>query len=478
MDRGGTEPTAMTMKLKFMGAAQNVTGSSYLLEANGLRVLIDCGLYQERELRARNWEPFGVPPRTIDALLLTHAHVDHCGLLPKLVREGFGGRVHCTPATTDIAEIMLYDSAKLQEEDAAYKKKRHQREGRAGPYPEVPLYTTGDVAASLPLFSPVPYGEAVALGQGIEARFHDAGHVLGSSMITVAVSDSGESRTVIFSGDVGRRNAPILRDPTTFSRADYVLVEATYGDRLHEKPSVVADHLAEVVNSTLEKGGNIIVPSFALERAQEVLYHLNNLLIQGRIPRILVFVDSPMATRVTEVFERHPELYDQEMSRLVRAHQSPFDLPGLKMIHSTDESKAINRVKGTAMIIAGSGMCTGGRIKHHLVANISRPQSTIMFVGYQAEGTLGRYIVEGASEVRILGQQYPVRARVEQMQGFSAHADRDGLLEWLLALESPPRRVFVSHGEPDSCRSFADLLRRRTDWEISVPAYQDEVILD
>ncbi len=468
----------MKAKLKFMGAVQNVTGSRYLLESNGLRILVDCGLYQEREFRARNWDPFCVPASTIDALLLTHAHIDHCGLLPKLVREGFRGRVYCTPATTDIAEIMLYDAAKLQEEDAAYKKKRHQREGRQGPHPEVPLYRTEDVTTALPLFSPIPYGEAVVLGQGIEARFYDAGHVLGSSMITVTVSDSGEDRTILFSGDVGRRNAPILKDPTTFSKADFVLVESTYGDRLHESSSVVDDHLAEVVNSTLEKGGNIIVPSFALERAQEVLYHLNKLLIDGRVPRIPVFVDSPMAARVTEVFERHPDLYDQEMTRLVTMNRSPFDLPGLKMIHTTDESRAINRVKGAAMIIAGSGMCTGGRIKHHLVVNISRLQSTIMFVGYQAEGTLGRHIVKGAADVRILGQRYPVRARVEQMQGFSAHADRDELLGWLLHLESPPRRVFVSHGEPESCHSFADLLRRRTGWEIAVPAYQDEVILD
>ncbi len=468
----------MKMKLKFMGAAQNVTGSRYLLEANGHKILVDCGLYQERELRARNWEPFCVPPQTIDALLLTHAHIDHCGLLPKLVHEGFGGRVYCTAATTDIAEIMLLDSAKLQEEDAAYKKKRHQREGREGPYPEVPLYSTDDVTTSLPLFSPIPYGEAVVLGDGIEARFYDAGHVLGSSMIMVSVSDSGKDRTILFSGDIGRPNAPILRDPTTFAKADYVLMEATYGDRLHEKASTVANHLAEVVNSTLERGGNVIVPSFALERAQEVLYYLNKLLIDGRIPSIVVFLDSPMAARVTEVFERHPDLYDQEMSRLVRTNRSPFNLPGLKMVHTIDESKAINQIKGSAMIIAGSGMCTGGRVKHHLAANISRPQSTVMFVGYQAVGTLGRYIVEGAKEVRILGRDYPVRARVEQIQGFSAHADRDELLGWLSHLQSPPRRVFVSHGEPDSCSSFASLLRKQPGWEVSVPAYQDEVILD
>jgi metallo-beta-lactamase family protein len=468
----------MQMKLRFMGAAQNVTGSRCLLEANGSRILIDCGLFQDRQSRGKNWEEFCVPPQTIDAVLLTHAHIDHCGLLPKLVREGFRGKVYCTAATADIAEIMLLDSAKLQEEDAAYKKRRHEREGRKGRYPEMPLYTVDDVNTSLPLFSPVPYGEAVSLGEGFEVKFHDAGHVLGSSMITITVPQQGEQRTILFSGDVGRRNAPILRDPAVFAAADYVIVESTYGDRLHEGSSEVAEHLAEVVNSTLNVGGNIVVPSFALERAQEVLYYLNRLLIDGRIPRLMVFVDSPMAVRVTDVFERHPDLYDREMSRLVRTNQSPFDLPGLKMVRSVDESKAINHIKGSAMIIAGSGMCTGGRIKHHLTANISRRQSTVMFVGYQAVGTLGRHIVEGAENVRILGQSHTVRARIEQIQGFSAHADRDGLFRWLSHLQSPPRHVFVNHGEPDSSHSFADYLRNKTGWEISVPAYEDEVTLD
>jgi metallo-beta-lactamase family protein len=468
----------MQMKLRFMGAAQNVTGSRCLLEANGSRILIDCGLFQDRQSRGKNWEEFCVPPQTIDAVLLTHAHIDHCGLLPKLVREGFRGKVYCTAATADIAEIMLLDSAKLQEEDAAYKKRRHEREGRKGRYPEMPLYTVDDVNTSLPLFSPVPYGEAVSLGEGFEVKFHDAGHVLGSSMITITVPQQGEQRTILFSGDVGRRNAPILRDPAVFAAADYVIVESTYGDRLHEGSSEVAEHLAEVVNSTLNVGGNIVVPSFALERAQEVLYYLNRLLIDGRIPRLMVFVDSPMAVRVTDVFERHPDLYDREMSRLVRTNQSPFDLPGLKMVRSVDESKAINHIKGSAMIIAGSGMCTGGRIKHHLTANISRRQSTVMFVGYQAVGTLGRHIVEGAENVRILGQSHTVRARIEQIQGFSAHADRDGLFRWLSHLQSPPRQVFVNHGEPDSSHSFADYLRNKTGWEVSVPAYEDEVTLD
>ncbi len=469
----------MDIKLKFLGAARNVTGSCYCLEANNARILIDCGLYQERELRSRNWEPFPVSPDTIDAVLLTHAHLDHCGLLPKLVREGFQGRVYCTIATSDIAEIILIDSAKLQEEDAIFKRKRHEREGRKGPFPEVPLYTVDDAKASLPLFSPFRYRVPIEINEGIQATFYDAGHVLGSSMIMLAVRNGGNSeKKILFSGDVGRWNRPIVNDPTVFDEADYVIIESTYGNRLHEEPADSRDCLAEVVNATLKTGGNLVVPSFALERVQEILYFMNELLAEHRIPRIRVFLDSPMAISITEIFERHPYLYDEEMKRLVKLNQSPFDLPGLIMTRTTEESKAINNFKGTAMIVAGSGMCTGGRIKHHLVSNISRPESTILFVGYQAFGTLGREIVDGSKRVRILGQHYPVRARIAQIQGFSAHADRDELLRWLSGLRKAPRHVFVTHGEPEAAEDFSRFLSAKTGWCISVPEYRTEVTLD
>ncbi|HEX29918.1 TPA: MBL fold metallo-hydrolase, partial [Candidatus Poribacteria bacterium] len=445
----------MQVKLSFLGAAQNVTGSRYLLEFNGHKILVDCGLYQERELRGRNWDPFPVPPNTIDAVLLTHAHLDHSGLLPKLVREGFEGRIYCTAATSEISGIALLDSAHLQEEDAEFKRKRHKREGRKGPYPEIPLYTSEDARATFPLFHPVRYGESVQLGDGIEASFHDAGHILGSSMIKIDLSRNGWRRTILFSGDVGRWNKPILRDPTLFDEADYVLVESTYGDRLHEDPEDVEDMLADAVNLTWKAGGNVVIPSFAIERAQEVLYHLNELLLQDRIPHLMVFVDSPMAISVTEVFGHHPELFDEEMIELIRRRESPFDFPGLKMVRKVEESKAINHIRGTVIIIAGSGMCTGGRIKHHLVSNISRPESTILFVGYQAVGTLGRQIVDGAREVRILGRIHPVRARIVQINGFSGHADRDELFRWLSGLKGKPRHLFVTHGEPESAHSFA-----------------------
>jgi len=466
------------IKLTFLGASQGVTGSRFRIEANGVRFLVDCGLYQERQFQSRNWDPFPVPPQSLDAVLLTHAHLDHCGLLPKLVREGFNGPIYCTSATADLAEIILLDSAKLQEQDAEYKKRRHEREGRKGPYPEIPLYTTEDAEAVKPLFSPVSYDNPVEIGPGIEASFHDAGHVLGSAMIQVKVRQDGEERKILFSGDIGRWGKPILRDPSTFEEADYVLVESTYGDRLFNKSINMADELTDVVVSTVAAGGNIVIPSFALERAQEILYYLNEALQDKRIPQLLVFVDSPMAVNITDVFEEHPYLFDKEMVQLLHEKRSPFDFPGLTLVRTIDQSKAINYIKGSIIVIAGSGMCTGGRIKYHLVTNITRPESTILFVGYQAEGTLGRRIVEGEKEVRILGQQYPVKAKVVQLHGFSGHADRDMLLRWLSALKSPPRRVFVVHGEEKSARSFADFVAEQTGWQTSVPAYGDEVILD
>ena len=468
----------MHNKLHFLGAAQNVTGSRYLIEANNVRFLVDCGLYQERKYLYRNWDPFPIPPNTLDAVLLTHAHLDHCGLLPKLVREGFRGRIVSTAATADITQIMLMDSAKIQEEDAEHKIKRHERERRKGPYPEVPLYTPADAKACCSLFSPVRYGEPVLIGNSVSATFHDAGHVLGSSMILVDISQNGEKRSVLFSGDVGRWNKPILRDPTLFNEADYVLIESTYGDRLHEDSESVTKQLAEVINSTVQARGNIVVPSFALERSQEVLYYMNKLLMERRIPHLMVFLDSPMAVGITDIFKKHPELYDSDMLELIRKGSSPFDFPGLTMVRETDQSKAINNITGSTMIIAGSGMCTGGRVKHHLVTNISRPECTILFVGYQAIGTLGRLIVDGARKVRILGKEYPIRAKMAQINGFSAHADRDELFQWLSSLKRPPKQIFVVHGEAETALQFADFLTERTGWNISAPEYGNESILD
>jgi len=467
----------MKIQLSFLGAAKNVTGSRFLLDADGSKVLVDCGLYQERQFRSRNWDRFPVDPASIDAVLLTHAHLDHCGLLPKLVREGFSGPIYCTAATAQIAQIILLDSAHIQEEDAAYKAKRHRREGRTGPHPEVPLYTTADAEAVEPLFKPVKYDKPVELGAGVRATFRDAGHVLGSAFIAVHVDQDGDERTVLFSGDVGRRNKPIIEDPQRARPAEYALCESTYGDRVHPPPQDVAGHIERIVNETVEAGGNVVIPSFALERAQEVLYHLNDLRRAKRIPPLLVFLDSPMAIRITRVFQEHPELYDDEMRQAMAGGRSPFDFPGLQMTQSTDASKGINRIRGSAVIIAGSGMCTGGRIKHHLVNNIARPENTILFVGYQAAGTLGRILVDGVGEVRIHGRMHPVEARIEQIHGLSAHADRGELLGWLRGLGPDPRKVFVVHGEAGRAERFAEFLRDEADWDVVVPDYKDTVKL-
>lgn len=467
----------MQIKLKFLGAAQNVTGSRHLLEANGARILVDCGLYQERHFRERNWAPFVIPPDSINAVLLTHAHLDHCGLLPKFVKEGFKGRIYCNPATAELVKIILLDSAKIQEEDAAHKRKRHARQGRKGFYPEVPLYTTEDAEACFPFFSPIEYREAIPLGDGVEATFYDAGHVLGSSIIRAKVRGDGQERIIIFSGDIGRPNRPILCDPTVFDAADYVLIESTYGDRLHDEAKDVKEIIGNVINSTKKAGGNIIVPSFALERSQEILYYIKELLLDKKIPSLKIFLDSPMASKITEVFRRYSELFDEQMTEFIKNFGSPFNLPQLEMAGNAEQSKAINNIKETIVVIAGSGMCTGGRIKYHLANNISRPQSTIMFVGYQAVGTLGRQIVSGAKTVRILGQQYQVKAKIVQVHGFSAHADRYELLTWLKGLKLPPRKVFVIHGEIESATDFGNYIREQTGWDVSIPAYKDEVIL-
>lgn len=467
----------MQIRLKFLGAAQNVTGSRHMLEVNGTRILVDCGLYQERHFLERNWEPFPVPPDSIDSVLLTHAHLDHCGLLPKLVKEGFKGRIYCNPATAEIAQIILLDAAKIQEEDAERKRKRHERQNRKGPHPEVPLYTTEDAEACFPLFSPVKYRESITLGKGVEATLYDAGHVLGSSIIRVKARQNDQERIILFSGDIGRPDRPIVCDPTVFDAADYVLIESTYGDRVHEQTSDVKKKMGDVINSAKKAGGNIIVPSFALERSQEVLYYINELLAEKIITPMKIFLDSPMASKITKVFQNHPELFDKKMAEFIRNKNSPFNLPDLELAGKAEESKAINNIKGTVMIIAGSGMCTGGRIKYHLVNNISRPENTIMFVGYQAVGTLGRQIVDGAEKVRILGEQREVKANIIRIHGFSAHADKNELLNWLKELETPPRAVFVVHGEAESASNFGEYLKEQTGWNISVPAYQDEVVL-
>lgn len=468
----------MKIKLTFLGAAKNVTGSRTLLEIDGQRLLIDCGMTQERELQHRDWERFPVPPSSIGTLLLTHAHIDHSGLLPKFVREGFAGNIYCTHPTAELTEIMLLDTARLQAHDAEMKQKRHEKAGKHGQFPEVPLYTEEQVKAVVPLFKTVSYNQPVKLNHGIEVSFHDAGHVLGSAMLNIRLSGQNGGHNFVFSGDLGRWDRPILCDPTYFDYATYLVTESTYGNKKTPAPGDMLDELVDVINTTLSKGGNVIIPSFALERAQEILYNLFRAHKMNKIPAVPVYLDSPMAIAVTDVFRKFSRYFDEEMQQLIKQKQSPFDFPGLHFVSSIEESKKLTASKEPSIIIAGSGMATGGRIKYHLVNNITRPESTILFAGYQAEGTLGRTISEGMSPVRILGEYYPVKARIMSMHGFSSHADSDQIRQWLYHLNKAPQKVFVNHGEAEAAEFLANTIRTEKKWDVAVPNYLEEFALD
>lgn len=457
------------MRLRFLGANRSVTGSCTLIESDGVRVLVDRGLVQERQLDDRNWQPLAVDPASIDAVLLTHAHLDHCGLLPRLVRDGFSGPIVATAPTVDLAAIVMEDTARLQREDVETKRRRHRREGRTSPHPYEPLYTVEHVERTVERMRPVGYGEDVDLGNGLAARYVEAGHILGSASIVVTEASSG--LRMAFSGDVGQWDMPIVGDPTPLEAADGILLESTYGDREHDRSTDVPHQLATVVNETLRRGGNVVVPTFAIERAQELLYHLATAIEDGLMPPVLVFLDSPMAIDALEVFRRHPGYWDEHTRAAFDSGALERGSRWLRLTRSTDESKAINRIRGTCVILAGSGMATGGRVKHHLAQNLSRHESTVLFVGHQAVGTLGRFILDGAQEVRIFRETHTVRAAVRQIQGLSAHADRDDLLRWLGGLTAPPRRLWLNHGEPDASNALAAAVRAQFGWQAEVPAY-------
>ncbi|MEW6750696.1 MAG: MBL fold metallo-hydrolase [Candidatus Latescibacterota bacterium] len=462
------------MKLRFMGANGQVTGSRYLLEAGGLRLLVDCGMFQERAFLSRNWEAPPISPGEVDYVLLTHAHLDHAGLLPRFYVQGYRRPVLATRATVELAGIVLRDAAHIQLEDVGHKRRRHEREGRRGAHPEVPLYTPEDAEAVLSLFEGVGYGDTVALNDHVSARFHEAGHILGSAMLEVVCREGDHSRRLVFSGDVGQWDRPLVRDPAVFDQADYVVVESTYGDRNHREEGSIEDQLCGVVNETVAAGGNLLIPTFAVERAQELMFYLSRLMWQNRIPHLLTFVDSPMAVDVTGVFLRHAETLDRETRQVLHSDRNPFAFPGLKLVRTVEESKAINRIRGTCIVMAGSGMCTAGRIKHHLEQHIGRPEATVLFVGYQARGTLGRQIAEGSDEVRIHGQPRRVRARVAQIHGLSAHADQEDLGRWLSHFQTPPRRIYVTHGEEEASRGLSARIGADLGWEAVVPRYLEE----
>lgn len=457
------------MKISFHGADQGVTGSCHMVECGDKKILVDCGMFQGgREISEENSEPFGFDPAAIDYLLLTHAHLDHCGRIPLLAKRGFRGEIITTAATVELAQLVMLDSAGLQEEEARYQQRRARRRSGGKQKATEPLYTTLDALNGLELFGRhASYDKAVELTPGIRATFHDAGHILGSASILLELEDHGRRHRLLFSGDLGYHGRAILRDPTPPPQADTVIMETTYGDRLHKqlKPSI--EELYAVINETIGRGGNVIIPTFALERAQEILYYLREGLENRSIEHYLhVFLDSPMAISATRIFERHPECYDTATLKVSDDGGDPFAMPGLHFTRETSESMAINQIDGGAVIMAGSGMCTGGRVRHHLRHNIWNKKNSIVFVGYAARGTLARRIIDGAKRVKIYGEDIPVNAGVYTIGGFSAHADQAELLNWH-SQTGNPKTTFLVHGEIDSMKSFAGKL---TDTRVEMPA--------
>lgn len=456
------------MRIRFWGAARTVTGSCHLVEAAGLKILLDCGLFQGHD-RERNQDPFPFDPKEIDYVLLSHAHLDHCGMLPRLVREGFRGRVVSTPPTADIARLILLDAAHLQEEEAEREARRAARRGE--PPPE-PLFDVADAVAAMDHFSPrVEYGTPMELAPGVKVLYHDAGHVLGSAIVELRA----DGKTVVFSGDLGSLGRPIVRDPEPPPPCDLLLCESTYGDRPHRSFSESLNEFQEALNTVLGRGGSVLIPSFALERTQEVLYVLYELWRSRSLPRgTRIVLDSPLGSGITKVFARHSHWFDEEGQRLFSQAENPFRFPALTVTRSAEDSKRLNHAGGGYVIIAGSGMCTGGRIVHHLRHRLWRKEDGVVFVGYQAQGTLGRAIVDGAKRVRVLGEEVAVRAGIWTINGFSAHADRDELVDWITKARSP--RTFLVHGEDRALTALQEHLADRG-VQADIPSVGDSLAL-
>lgn len=465
------------MKISFHGADQNVTGSCHLVECNGRKLLIDCGLYQgERELGKENDAPFGFDPPAIDFLLLTHAHLDHCGRIPLLINRGFKGEIITTAASRELARLILLDAAHIQEADAEYQARKVARSSHHHQRQSVkPLYTVLDALNSMDFFGQVAgYTTPMDLAPGIRVTFLDAGHILGSACIYLELEEEGKRKTILFSGDLGYHGRVILRDPNIPPHAQVVVMETTYGDRVHKKLQPSIEELYGAIKDTFRRGGNVVIPTFALERAQEILYFLHEGVTNGQLPTSMqVFLDSPMAISATEIFKRHPECYDAETAELFKNHQDPFSFPGLHLTRETAQSMAINNLKGGAVILAGSGMCTGGRVRHHLKHNLWRPESSVIFVGYAGRGTLARKIVDGAETVRIYHEEIPVRAKVFTIGGFSAHADQAELLAWHQQTGSP-ERTFLVHGDKEVMKHFAEKL---SGTQVEMPSLHQEFTL-
>lgn len=456
------------IRLTFYGAAETVTGSKYLLEADGAKVLVDCGLFQGlKKLRQLNWEPIPFDVGKLDAVLLTHAHLDHVGYLPRIVRQGYRHRIICTPATAKLAELILLDSAKIQESDAEYA----NRKGFSKHKPALPLYEERDVLDTVKLFRDVPREKWLQIAGPIWARFHDAGHLLGSNMIEVEVRNQNPPLRVLFSGDIGRYDGPLYHDPSPPPPCDVLVCESTYGDREHLDYDMLKS-LEEVVNRAVARGGVMVMAAFAVGRAQQLIYLLQVLHCNGRIPNLPIYVDSPMACDATEIYREHAIDHDLTEGELC-GEMNVLNGPSVHLCRSTDESKALNHVQGPAVILSSSGMMTAGRILHHLKQRLPNPRNTIILGGFMAEGTRGRSLEEGATTLRIHGLDVPVRAAIEKIPGLSGHADRSELLRWLKGLKTAPRQVFLTHGEIEGSTALAEAIRQKYDWQVTIPALGD-----
>jgi len=458
--------------LQFLGAAQTVTGSRFLLQIDGKRLLLDCGLFQGgRALRERNWEPFPISPEHLDGVVLTHAHIDHSGYLPRLIKEGFRGPVYCTPATADLLSLLLPDSGYLQERDAAFaNKKKYSRHD-----PALPLYTEAEAREVLKSLKTVPYHQTSRLSDRLSFEYLHAGHILGSAMIRLNYKRKG-AETVLFStGDLGRSDQPVIKNPETIEQADFLLLESTYGNRIHEDNDILS-YLQTLIAQVVQSGGSLIIPAFAIGRSQSVLYFLRQLEEAGRIPAMPIFLDSPMAVSAVSVYCSHLDEHDFEMGSLM-AEDCVLETGSVRMVKTTEESKALNRFKGPCIIISASGNLSGGRILHHLKSRLPNSRNTVLFVGYQPEGSLGRLISEGKKEVKIHGKRVAVKARVEVLDGLSAHADSEEILEWVSHIKHPPSRIFLVHGELEAQEGLKSKLEKVITSKIVIPEYLEEVQL-
>jgi len=455
-------------KITFLGAAGTVTGSKYLIEAGGKRLLVDCGLFQgSHDLTDRNWQTLPIEPASIDWVVLTHAHIDHTGYIPRLVKAGYRGPFYCNPSTHELCTILLLDSAHLQEEEAKFV----QQKGYSQHKPALPLYTVAEAQTALNQFREIPRVECFQISPEFGVCPHDAGHILGSTWLELTITENGKKTLVVFSGDIGRYDQVILKDPEPPSRADYLLCESTYGDRDHP-PGSPEDKLAEVINRVAKRGGSVVVPSFAVGRIQTLMYFLKELEDQKKIPMLPVYVDSPMAISVTDLYEKHKEDHDVDFSREEAAHIDPLNVANVHMTRSVEDSKKINDVVTPCIILSASGMATGGRVLHHLAKRLPDSRSAVLIVGFQAEGTLGRQIEDGSKMVKIFGEMVPVRAEVVDLPQLSAHAGRSELLRWLSGIKTAPKMTFLVHGEPAALESFRGAVDATYHWPVQVAGYQ------